>query len=556
MQNAVAITAPLRGLPLTECTIPSLLTRQAEQYGPKTLLRIGESTLSYAQVRDLAAGTAEILQANGISHGDKVAILSENRLELLQIILGCAWMGAVAVPLNAALQGAQLHHALEDSNSQILAVESDLLSRLESVTPPPALEQVWCLGPVTEPSVDGYDVRTMPPITGSVPAGDVAPGDTAALLYTSGTTGVSKGVCCPHAQFYWWGISVTEQLEITEDDTLFTVLPLFHTNALNAFVQALVAGATMVVGQRFSASRFWDQLKESKATITYLLGAMINILWSRDPDPLEREHSARIALSPATPATLAAPFCERFGIQLIDGFGSTETNSVLTSAPDAPRPGYLGQTQPDYEAIVVDEHDAPVPDGTPGELLLRSRVPYAFATGYYGMPDKTTEAWRNLWFHTGDRVIREPDGWFRFVDRMKDVIRRRGENISSFEVEQVIGLHPAVETVAAYPVPSEMAEDEVMVAIVAKAGAGLTPQDIIEHCHGRLTKFAVPRFIDIVADLPKTENGKIRKVVLRERGRTPSTWDRESDKAVMLDGRSLHDAALMIRAAFRWICSR
>lgn len=527
MQSTVAVTAPLRGLPLSECTIPALLTRQAELYSDKILLKIGGSALTYAEVRDLAAATAGVLQANGIRRGDKVATLSENRLELIQTILGCAWMGAVAVPLNAALRGTQLHHALEDSNSRILVVEPDLLARLESVSPPPHLEQVWSMDSATT-GVAGYDVRPFPSFAGTVPACPVSPGETAALLYTSGTTGVSKGVCCPHAQFYWWGITVTEQLGITDEDTLFTVLPLFHTNALNAFVQTLVAGATIVVGRRFSASRFWSQLSDSNATVTYLLGAMINILWSRENEPLERGHNVCRALSPATPAALADPFFDRFGIRLIDGFGSTETNSVLTSAPDMPRPGYIGQVQPDFEAIVVDEHDSPVPDGTPGELLLRSRVPYAFATGYYGMSDKTTEAWRNLWFHTGDRVVREPDGWFRFVDRMKDVIRRRGENISSFEVEQIVGLHPAVETVAAYPVPSEMAEDEVMVSIVPKFGATLTPQEIVDHCHGRLAKFAVPRFVDIVEALPTTENGKIRKVLLRERGRTTTTWDRNA----------------------------
>ncbi|MBY4403007.1 ATP-dependent acyl-CoA ligase [Rhodococcoides fascians] len=528
MQSTVDRTAPLRALPLKECTIPALLTRQAEVYGDKILLRIGDSSLTYTQVRDLAAATAGLLQANGIRRGDKVATLSENRLELIQTILGCAWMGAVAVPLNAALQGTHLHHALDNSNARILVVEPDLLARLESVTVPPHLEQVWSLGS-NSADVAGYDVRPFPPLTdGVVPACAVSPGETAALLYTSGTTGVSKGVCCPHAQFYWWGITVTEQLGITEKDTLFTVLPLFHTNALNAFLQTLVAGATIVVGRRFSASRFWSQVTDSGATVTYLLGAMINILWSREIDPAERAHTVRCALSPATPAALAEPFFDRFGVRLVDGFGSTETNSVLTSAPDLPRPGYIGQVQPDFEAIVVDEHDCPLPDDTPGELLLRSRVPYAFATGYYGMPDKTTEAWRNLWFHTGDRVVREPDGWFRFVDRMKDVIRRRGENISSFEVEQIIGSHPAVETVAAYPVPSEMAEDEVMVSIVLKAGVSLTPSEIVEHCRSRLAKFAVPRFVDIVDALPTTENGKIRKVDLRERGRTPTTWDRDA----------------------------
>ncbi|GAC50376.1 putative acid--CoA ligase [Gordonia aichiensis NBRC 108223] len=429
-------------------------------------------------------------------------------------------MGAVAVPLNAALQTQHLEHALTDSGARALIVEADLLERLDMIRKPRSLEKIWVVGGVPG-SPDA-----LPDLPDELStAHPVRPGDIAALLYTSGTTGPSKGVRCPHAQFYWWGVSTGEQLGITENDVLFTTLPLFHTNALNACIQALVAGATIVVGRRFSASRFWDQAREAEATVTYLLGAMVSILWSRERSPLDRDHRLRIALSPATPAALAEPFRDRFGVLLTDGFGSTETNSVIAAAPAKPRPGYLGQIQPDFEALVVDTDDQPVPDGVPGELILRSRVPFAFADGYHGRPQATAESWRNLWFHTGDRVIRDQDGWFRFVDRVKDVIRRRGENISSFEVEQVVGLLPEVELVAAFPVPSDMAEDEVMIAIVAEKE--LTPEKVILHCTQHLARFAVPRYVDFVTTMPTTSNGKIRKAALRERGLTESTWDRE-----------------------------
>ncbi|MEH3155613.1 MAG: ATP-dependent acyl-CoA ligase [Gordonia paraffinivorans] len=518
-----AHTAPLRGLPIEECTLPALLDRQAARHGSKTLLRIDGRDLSFAEVRDLAARTAAMLSRHGIRVGDRVATLSENRLELLQTILGCAWMGAVAVPLNAALQAQHLEHAVTDSGARALVVEAELVARLDTIRTPQALEHIWVVG-------DAPGARTPLPDIGDdhLAAHPVRPGDIAALLYTSGTTGASKGVRCPHAQFYWWGVSTGGQLGITEDDVLFTTLPLFHTNALNACVQALVAGATIVVARRFSASRFWDQAREADATVTYLLGAMVSILWSREPSPTDRDHRLRIALSPATPSALADPFLDRFGVLLADGFGSTETNSVIAAAPDRPRPGYLGQLQPEFEAQVVDADDQPVPDGTPGELILRSRVPFAFADGYHGRPEATVESWRNLWFHTGDRVIRDEDGWFRFVDRVKDVIRRRGENISSFEVEQVVALLPAVEMVAAFPVPSDMAEDEVMIAVVA--GADLTPEDVIVHCTEHLARFAVPRYIEFVTEMPTTANGKIRKAALRERGRTTATWDRESSR--------------------------
>jgi crotonobetaine/carnitine-CoA ligase len=188
----------------------------------------------------------------------------------------------------------------------------------------------------------------------------------------------------------------------------------------------------------------------------------------------------------------------------------------------------MGWVRPGFAARVVDEEDNEVPNGVPGELILRSDEPFAFATGYFGMPDKTVEAWRNLWFHSGDRVVREPDGSFRFLDRLKDAIRRRGENISSFEVEQVVVSHPAVANAAVFPVRSELAEDEVMVAVVLREGAGLEPEALLDYCAPRMPYFAVPRFVEFVPELPATENGKVQKFKLRERGITTETWDREA----------------------------
>jgi crotonobetaine/carnitine-CoA ligase len=212
---------------------------------------------------------------------------------------------------------------------------------------------------------------------------------------------------------------------------------------------------------------------------------------------------------------------------LIDGYGSTETNSVIGGKLDTRRQGYMGKLAAGFDARVVDANDQPVADGEPGELILRADQPYAFASGYFGMPEKTVEAWRNLWFHTGDRVVRSKDGYFRFVDRLKDAIRRRGENISSFEVEQVLLSHPAVELAAVFAVQSSLAEDEVMAAIVLREGCTPGPLELIQYCEPRLPYFAVPRYLDFRSDLPRTENGKIMKYRLRETGMTSTTWDLE-----------------------------
>jgi len=253
---------------------------------------------------------------------------------------------------------------------------------------------------------------------------------------------------------------------------------------------------------------------------------MVPILLAQPEGPGERDHRVRIGLGPGVPSAAGAAFKARTGVQLLEGYGSTETNFVIATRPDAQRTGVMGWLQPGFEARVADTADAALPDGEAGELLLRADEPYAFATGYFNMPDKTVEAWRNLWFHTGDRVVREPDGAFRFIDRMKDAIRRRGENISSYEVEQVLLSHPSVATVAVYPVQSELAEDEVMASLIAQPGSHLDVAELATFCESRLPYFAIPRYIDIVDNLPRTENGKVQKFKLRERGVTATTWDR------------------------------
>lgn len=527
--------SPLRGLPTAEQTLPGLLVRQADRYGDKPLLRFGSLVRGFAEVRDAAAAAAATLAAHGVRRGDRVALMCENRIELLDYVLGCAWMGAVSVPLNTALRGAQLEHQLVNSGAKVLAIDSalvEVLGYLERV--PPALEAVWALDGVPAAVPDGYAVRDAPAPVAAGGAADlpapaaVGPGETAAILYTSGTTGPAKGVMCPQAQFYWWGVLMGEQLELGEDDVLYTNLPLFHTNALNAFVQALVAGATYHLGPRFSASRFWSRVREAGATVTYLLGAMVNILMSRPPAPEDTAHRVRVALAPGTPAGIFDAFGERFGVQLVEAYGSTETNAPIGVAPGEQRAGWMGRVRSGFHARVVDEHDAEVPPGAGGELVLRHDPPYAFATGYFDMDGKTVEAWRNLWFHTGDRVVRDADGWFRFMDRLKDAIRRRGENISSFEVEQVLLQHEAVSAVAVFPVASELAEDEVACAVVLADGCEADPVALIRHCEPRLAYFAIPRYVRFVSELPLTTNGKVRKAVLRDAGVTDDMWDREA----------------------------
>jgi crotonobetaine/carnitine-CoA ligase len=517
-------------LPPRERTLPAILSAQAAAHGDRMFLTVGVTRRSFAAMHEAVAGLAGAFADDGIGVGDRVAIMSENRVEVLDAWFACAWLGASLVPINTASRGAQLEHVLRDSEPRAIAVEPQFLDHLETLGRlPQSVERVWTLDPCDETTSCGVQLSPFPGAAAPVAPHPVGPGDTVAILYTSGTTGPSKGVMCPHAQFYWWAHSTAALLDgLSEDDVLYTCLPLFHTNALNACMQALVHGAEFVVGPRFSASRFWNRIVESGATVTYLLGAMVSILAKTPAVPAENEHTLRVALAPATPEHLHELFRERFGFVLRDGFGMTETNAVIGALDGRQPTGTMGYVMPGYQAKIVDEDDEEVPDGAPGELVMRADEPYAFATGYWRMPEVTVEAWRNLWFHSGDRAVREDDGSFRFLDRMKDAIRRRGENISAWEVEQALDSHPDITASAAIPVPSELGEDEVMAVIVPREGATLDPVEVIRYCEPRLAYFAVPRFLEIADCLPLTPNGKVQKYVLRERGVSDRTWDREA----------------------------
>jgi crotonobetaine/carnitine-CoA ligase len=517
-------------VPARERTLPALLARQAAALGDRPYMRVGATARTFAETAEAAARTAGSLAAAGIGPGDRVAVMAENRREVIDTWFAVAWLGAILVPVNTALRGPQLEHVLTNSGPRALAIEPGLIGHLEVLRALPAeLERIWLLDGDGESTWRGTPVGPFPAEADAVAPEPVAPGDTVAILYTSGTTGPSKGVMCPQAQFYWWALGTAAMLGgLSDDDVLYTCLPLFHTNALNTCMQALLHGARLVVGPRFSASRFWSRVAEADATVTYLLGAMASILAKRPPAPEDRAHRVRVALAPATHAELHEVFRERFGITLRDGFGMTETNAVIGARDGVQRPGTMGRVMPGYEARVVDENDEEVRDGVPGELVLRPAEPFAFATGYWRMPEQTVEAWRNLWFHSGDRVVREADGSFRFLDRMKDAIRRRGENISAWEVEQVLLGHPDVAAAAVVPVPSELGEDDVLACVVARADASLDPEELVRYCEPRLAYFAIPRYVEILDELPLTENGKVRKFVLRERGVTQAAWDREA----------------------------
>jgi crotonobetaine/carnitine-CoA ligase len=359
----------------------------------------------------------------------------------------------------------------------------------------------------------------------------VAPSALAAIMYTSGTTGRAKGVEVTHGHAGRFAADWIDAVRFEREDVLLTPLPLFHTIARTLGVlPTLMLGAQICVVPRFSASRFWDEVRRFDPTVVHGIFGMVPILLNMPARPDDRSHRVRSFY--IGPSGLSAAFEERFGIEVIEVYGATETGIVTVFEPGGEhRPGSCGRANAaTYEVDLFDEQDRPVADGEVGEFVVRPRQAWTMLTGYYGRPEETVEAFRNLWFHTGDYGRRDDDGFFYFVDRKKDAIRRRGENITSSEVERAVNAHPVVAENAVIAVPSELGEDEVMACIVLHPEAEVDFAEMIRFLDQRLPYFMVPRYLEVVERLPKTANEKVQKVELRGRGRngiTDATWDRE-----------------------------
>lgn len=537
------MTPSLLPAPFERRTIPALLEERARAAPHDLVLSIAQCDYTAAGLVEETDRIAGGLMALGIGPGMSVGLMSSNRAELVLVWLALARLGAVAVPINAALKARQLAYVLGNSRARALIVEDRLLPEFGADLEGD-VEQVIVIGDPGEKArrpglqVSTYDTLKNGPAPGA--SALVAPTDLASIMYTGGTTGPSKGVMCSQSQYYWWAFLLARSVGLTNADVWYTCLPFFHINAQGTFLATVLAGASTAAGDRFSASRYWEQTRACGATIGSLLGTMAHILYhERPPGPEDRQHSLRIVFCPAIGAAIHLDFERRFGVRIVNAYGSTELNCVTMTDGDRPSvPGSMGEILEEFEMKVVDEADQEVPRGTAGELIVRPREPFSTMLGYFGMPEKTMAACRNLWFHTGDRGFCDKEGRYFFVDRLKDSIRRRGENVSSFEVQQVVDAHEAVLESAAYPVPAVEGEDEVMVSVVFRPDMAVALEEIVRWCEERLPSFAVPRYINIVSELPKTAVGRVEKFKLREAGVTASTWDRLAQATTMQRGRS------------------
>jgi crotonobetaine/carnitine-CoA ligase len=527
--------------------LPLILKDRATKLGKRPFLQYQlQRPYSFKEVNSLANKIANGLIRLGIKKGDRVAVLLPNSADYIIIWFGILKAGGTMAPVNTAYKMDFLQYIIDNSDSRILFVAEEYLERIAPIQGKiPQVEEIviWNRDhknvnkerAISKPCLSYQEF--LDSSSSREPGAGPKFIDIARLMYTSGTTGRSKGVAKSHAADYYSARGYTEMLELNKKDILFTCLPLFHSNAQVLCVYpALLAGARVVIYERFSGSQFWRWIRESGATVFNSLGAMSYFLWRQPRVPEEREHRVRLALISPAPHDILEEFLKRFNMKILEGYGLTETGVVTYMPPDQPfKIGSCGKEAPGYEVRIADpETDEELPRDQVGEIIVRPRIPNIMLYYYHKMPEKTVEDFRNFWFHTGDAGRMDKNGYVYFVDRVKDYIRRRGENISSFEVERIVCQHAGVAEAAALGIRADegkFAEDEVMVLVVKKNNfEDLRPEEIIQHCEERMPYFMVPRFLRFVSSLPKTPTERVQKHILKEQGITIDTWDREKTR--------------------------
>ena len=529
----------------SDWSLVSLLRRQAAALGDKEFIAFEHGTrLTFRSLDDDTDRLAQSLASLGVTPGDRVMVLLKNRVEFLLSMFAVMKLGAIVVPINTELKGAFLEHQMSNAEPRVVFLDADLGDAFDVVTDgnQNLAHIIYVAGDVPDARPDilasasamTFEALRDIPESGADVLVEPQPQDIAMIMYTSGTTGPSKGVLMPHAHCYLFGDGMARAMGITASDCQYVCMPLFHAMGLLLQVaSALIAGSRAYCVERFSPARWLDDVRACGATLTNALGVIPEFIHRTPATDQDRDNSLRKVMAVPIAAEWGDAMEERFGFKFMQGYGMTEINIPCYTRDDDPLlPGMAGHVLDDFfEVRVVNaESDALLPQGEIGEIVVRPKVPFCFNQGYYRMEEKTVEAWRNLWFHSGDAGYFDEQGRLFFSDRIRDRIRRRGENISSFEIEQVLNDHPDVVESAVVGIRVEDAggEDEVKAYIVTANGEEIDNVALLDYCAENTPRFAVPRFIEVVDALPKTATGKLQKEGLRTAGVTERTWDRES----------------------------
>jgi crotonobetaine/carnitine-CoA ligase len=483
---------------------------------------------TFAELKAKTVAVAAGLHRLGVKQGDHVAMSLPNGRESLLTFFAINYLGAVYVPFNTAYKGKILEHVVDNSDAEIIVVHGQIVERLNEVATARLKTAVTVGECDSKSSLDLVAFTDLKGTEADLPelTKAIEPWDTQSIIYTSGTTGPSKGVLSSYLHMYTnpgpeaWPF-------VVEDDRFLINMPMFHIGGMGLCNAMLARGGSIAMMENFATDTFWAFVARTECTVVFLLGAMATFLLKQEASDAERQHKVRIAfLVPLTGNHREV--AERFKIDIYTIFNMTEVSTPIVSDPNPEKPGTCGKARDGVDVRLVDRNDCEVAIGEIGEMILRTDRPWAMNHGYYKNPEATAEAWRNGWFHTGDAFRQDADGYYYFVDRVKDAIRRRGENISSFEVEAEVIAHPDVREAAAVGVPSEFSEDDVLVAVAPIEGKSIDPVELIQFLAERMPHFMVPRYLRIMDSLPKTPTEKVRKHVLRDEGISSDAWDREA----------------------------
>lgn len=511
----------------TTTTLAHLVRERAATEPDRLAFTCQDGELRLGELWSRAQRITGAIRARGIAPEETVAVLTHLGVPTLEIWVGLAAAGITEVPLSPALKGESLAYQLRHCQARVLFVSADLADRVPAASDVPALELVVIVG---EPAVEvghaciGYE-ELLAEGAGHEAVLDVKPNAISTICFTSGTTGAPKGVELSHAANFKVAQDVVNEMEYTDADVLLNMFPFSHINArYTAALAALLANARVVFRRGFSASSFWDDCREHQITAFNYLGGLPSFLLNRLPAAGDRDHAVRRAYGAGVSSENNAEFARRFGVTLVEVLGSTELGTICANTLQERKLGSCGRPVAALEVQLHDEDGWPVPQGEPGEVVVRPREPHIIISRYHRNPEATAEAFRGLWFHTGDRCRMDEEGWFYFVDRVKDSIRRRGENISSWEVEQAAITHADVAEAAAVGVAMGDGEEEVMLVVVAERP--IDPTAILDHCQERLPHYAVPRYVRFTDELPRNSSARVMKTELRAAGVTDDSWDR------------------------------
>lgn len=513
----------LYDLPLEARAIGPFLRLRATRDGQRPYLTCGGVTYTFAEAeqrcRDLACG----LRQRGIREGSRVLMLLPNCAEFVWTWYACSLLGAAIVPLNTNLKGVLLEAQVEDAQADAVIVSRELLPALAALRDEVRRKLPWIAVVGDAQSPQAFDALYAAGVDDPEIPGDFR--RVGFISYTSGTTGPAKGVMLPDGLAFQSACTFMRLSGMTRDDVLYSPLPLFHgLSSRMCMLPALVLGVHAVIDDRFSASRYWVQAARCKATLGYVVHAVVSLLKAQPPSPQDRAHQLRAIFNAAHDSEFEA----RFGVRTLEAFAMTETSYLLYNTWPGRVMGSTGRAHEDWELALVDDRDIPVPAGEPGELVGRPKKPYIAMQGYLNKPQATLDAWRNLWFHTGDILRRDEAGNYYYVDRKKERIRRRGENVSSSEVERGVAEHPAIAECVVLAHPAATGEDDIRLIAVLKKDALLTPPELQAWLRAQLPKHMWPRYIEFVTAVPRTGTDKVEKAKLQREGLGVTAWDAEA----------------------------